>query len=126
MRPLIAQPLASRMGPRLRSRSFIQAINTLGPEMANITPSKASGIHGPSSNTLLSTATATVLSEPSATPIAATVPTSVLLGAGASAGVGAAPPAKWAALACRPSVTAASLLAARWATCASTKRRNFL
>ena len=36
MRPLMAQPLASSSGPRLRWRSLSQAISMLGPEMARI------------------------------------------------------------------------------------------
>ena len=124
MRPLMAQPLASSSGPRLRSRNLSQAISMLGPEMASISPTTASGISGPSSSTLESTATSTVLSDPRATPMAATVPTSVLRGT-ASAGL-ALPSARRVAWACSPWVTAASLVAARLATCSSTMRKNFL
>ena len=130
MRPLMAQPLASRMGPRLRSRSFSQAISMLGPEMARMMPSKATGIHGPSSTNLPKMPTSTVLMEPSATPMAATVPTSVFLPAGAAgAGAAAAPlltSTSLLAWASKPAVTVASLAAARLATCSSTMRTNFL
>src|SRR5471032_2337144 len=95
MWPLIAQPLASSIGLRLRSRSFNQAINMLGPEMANMMPISAIGIHQPRSTNLPNTPTNTALMLPSATPNAATVPTSILLGplfAGAGAVLDAAAP----------------------------------
>ncbi len=132
MRPLMAQPLASRMGPRLRWRSLSQAIIMLGPEMAAMRPTRATGIQGPRSMNLPKMPTSTALMEPRATPRAATVPTSVLRGAAAAVAVAALAAAvpgavtSWPACVPRLAVTPSSLAEARLATCSSTMRRNFL
>jgi hypothetical protein len=136
MRPLMAHPLASRIGPRLRWRSFSQAISMLGPEIAITMPMSATGIHCPRSTNLPKMPTSTALMLPSATPIAATVPTSIRLPAGGTPGraggfeasASAAPsavatrPASDCSAVCEP----ASLAAARLATCSSITRTNFL
>ncbi|MCY1552381.1 hypothetical protein D9M68_887740 [compost metagenome] len=126
------------MGPRLRWRSLSHAISMLGPEIAITMPTSATGIHCPRSTNLPKMPTSTALMLPSATPMAATVPTSMRLLVGrigpglagafadalASAGASAVAtlPASVCSAACEP----ASLAAARFATCSSISRTNFL
>ena len=98
----------------------------LGPEIATTMPISAIGIHGPSSMNLPKMPTATALRLPSATPIAATVPTSVLRSPGASVGAAVGLATSDCAWVDRPAVTPLSWAAARLATCSSIMRRNFL
>src|SRR5688500_13365471 len=82
-RPLIAQPLASSIGPMVRWRSFNQAITIDGKEIARITPSTTRGsCQAGRSVTLANTMPNAVESAPKATPKAAIVPTSNFLGGG--------------------------------------------
>ncbi|MNT14125.1 hypothetical protein D3C72_1491180 [compost metagenome] len=132
MRPLMAQPLASRMGPRLRWRSLSHAISMLGPDMANTMPMIPSGIQTPRSTNLAKMPTSTALMLPSATPMAATVPTSVRWGVAAGRVSAVAPAGLSGMLARLPAVVPkdfcarASPAEARLATCSSINRTNFL
>lgn len=132
MRPLMAQPLASRSGPRLRWRNLSQAMSMLGPEMASMMPIRPSGIQTPRSTNLAKRPTATALILPRATPSAATVPTSVRRGCEefplSIVGLTALRSVFASELAVVPSdfCARASPAAARLATCSSIRRTNFL
>ena len=116
-----AQPLASRIGPRLRWRSLRKAISMDGPEMANMMPTMASGIShtGRDRNPPRMEAMAVPMApmaRPMAAKIPANLPTSNGAGGAASALAAAATPSP--ALAS----TALSLATANFSICSPTMR----
>jgi len=120
---LTAQPSASRIGPRFRRRSLSAAMRTEGPEISSTRPSSPIGIQLPSPKNAWSSAPMAAEMPPTATPIAATVPTSIGFAAAASALSALA-----VASAADPTIAddSASAAAARFATRSSTMRTNFL
>jgi hypothetical protein len=120
-----AQPLASRMGPRLRSRSLSQAMITAGPEITRISPRMPSGIHLPSPKNFSSTAPKIAVTPLIATLIAASTPMSIFFGSGLAGPACSVSPVVVAVVwsfVC----ASASAAAARFATCSSIQRRIFL
>ena len=131
IRPLMAQPVASSSGPRVRWRSLIQAISIDGPEMISTTPPTATSLahQGCSPMKPDTKAPRKVAMAPTPTPRAAMMPTILptSTGAGGAVGVGGGDPGTAAA-----AVTASrasdsfSLAAAKRASCCSIIRMNFL
>src|SRR5688572_25983302 len=122
-----AQPLASRIGPRLRLRSFSHAMIIDGPEITNSSPTTArqSCQNGSLNKPVVWPINVVIKAPiaPKATPNAATVPTSIFFGSPALALSALA--VDVAAEVNRES-DAASAAAARLATCSSIKRTSFL
>ena len=123
---LTAQPLASSSGPMLRVRSLSQAISIDGPEINSNRPTSPSGIHRPSPKNDCMMAPSAAVMPPTATPKAATTPTSNFFGATAVASpvFNTAPALSTAPVSMESD--AASEAAARLATWSSMKRTSFL
>ena len=126
-RPLMAHPLASRMGPRVRWRSFNQAMSIEGPEMTMTMPTSTSGYcHAAMPKTWPRIKVSALMAAVAATPIAATVPMSTFLGSVEAAGLAVSALVVFVAVSAIRLSEAASAAAARLATISSMARRNFL
>src|SRR5579871_6547034 len=107
-RVFTAQPEASRIGPKLRLRSFKAATTIEGPEIARITPNTASGIcHQERLRKPVTIEAIAVPMAPIARPIAAKMPAKRAASNACAAGVAAAA-AGAAAAAAAPAAGAAA------------------
>src|SRR5262245_9615219 len=120
-----AQPLASRIGPRLRWRSLSHAISIDGQLIASTIATTPTGIHGPISVNAPRNVASAAVRPLTATPSAATMPTSNFGFSFGGPPVAAAAPAA-VAPACSRSLAACSAAAARLATVSSIQRSSFL